>query len=67
MVPGKARCRLVYQNIFVHSSQTKLKNKNRTREEAFASGRSEVSTREGILKPSLCLRGVGLGHLAVRL
>ncbi|XP_043320175.1 uncharacterized protein LOC122438929 [Cervus canadensis] len=30
-----------------------LKKKNRAREEAIASGRSEVSTREGILKPSL--------------
>lgn len=29
------------------------KKKNRAREEAIASGRSEVSTREGILKPSL--------------
>lgn len=53
MVPGKTRCRLVWQNIFVHGSQTQLKKKNRAREEAIASGRSEVSTREGILKPSL--------------
>ena len=54
MVPGKTRYRLVWQNIFVHDSLTKLKKKkNRAREEAIASGRSEVSTREGILKPSL--------------
>lgn len=53
MVPGKTRYRLVWQNIFVHDSLTKFKKKTRAREEAIASGRSEVSTREGILKPSL--------------
>lgn len=55
-VPGKTRCRLVCQNIFVHGSRTIFKNNNKTnraREETIASGRSELSTWEGILKPSL--------------
>lgn len=38
MVPGKTRCRMVCQNIFVHGSQTNLKKKkkNPAREETIA-------------------------------
>lgn len=32
MVPGKTRCRMVCQNIFVHGSQTKFKKKKTARE-----------------------------------